>query len=102
MRSVAVKCDADSAARLQQIATLWPRVIGSQQSNLLDDAFTAFVEVKPNHEAPRNIRFDRNAICETDLSRLVQLAKLWPGLDRHAQIALVERVQLVTGSVNAA
>jgi hypothetical protein len=102
MPAIVVKCDADSAARLQQISLLWPRVIGSQQSNLLDDAFTAFVEVKPNHEAPRNIRFDRNAICEKDLSRLVHLAKLWHGLDRHAQIALVERVQLVTGSISAA
>jgi hypothetical protein len=102
MRSVAVKCDADSAARFQSIATLWPRVIGSQQSNLLDDAFVAYVEVKPNHEPARNVRFDRNALCETDLSRLIQLAKLWPGIDRNAQKALVERVEFVTGSMSAA
>lgn len=102
MPAVVVKCDADSTARLQQIALLWPRVIGSQQSNLLDYAFVAFVEVKPNHEPVRNIRFDGNAIGECDLSRLVQLAKLWPGISKNAQLTLVKRVQRVSGSLSAA
>ncbi len=102
MRSIAVKCDADSAARLNTIAKLWPRVIGSQQSNILDDAFIAYVELDPSHHPAHKVRFDGNAMGPFDTARFEQLCKLWPGIDRNAQKALVERVQFVTGSTSAA
>jgi hypothetical protein len=109
MKSIAIVCDPDAAVRLRQVAKLWPRVIGSQQSNIVgeacDQADQAFLEqlqdgtLRVKATSPRvRIQFDNNAMAPTDEFRLRELIRLWPGIRPSVQRDLVERVELVTGS----
>jgi hypothetical protein len=111
MRSVAVKCDADSAARLRTIAKLWPRVIAAQQSNILRDAenysdsnFRAHLragDLTVNSQPSIRIRFNNEAMSPMDEIRLIELIELWSSLRPSSQEQLIDTVELVTGTAVA-
>lgn len=111
MRSVAVKCDADSAALLRAIAKLWPRVIAAQQSNLMSEAFDLSDanfrsslnsgELRINTTPSCRIQFDNDKMAETDAFRFRELCRLWPSLRRSSQEQLLGRVEDVTGAAFA-
>lgn len=109
MKSIAIVCDPDAAVRLREIAKLWPRVIGSQQSNIVGDAcdyadrgFAAKLNngsLQVKQSGPRvRIPYDNNSMAPVDESRLKELIKCWPALRPSTQKDLVERVGFVTGS----